>query len=1020
MFGGAEAARLVISLAVTNGPAMKALGDIQGKMAEIGRGAQSALGAPVQKAFDAFGSIGDAADGMRSVANAVEAVAGSMIGGAAKMETYALQFEVLLGSASAAQARMEDLSDYANKTPFQLPGVVEASRLLQTFTGGALAAGEGLRMVGDIAAGTGKPIEDVAFKVGRMYDAFRSGTNIGESLMYLQEMGAITGDTRREIEGLAEQVKSGGMTMETAWAKATEGFGRFSGMTDKLAASTEGKMSTAIDAVNMGLAKLGESFLPMVKQALDLVVVGMDFFNGVMEKAKKYFFVLVPFISAAAKAFFVYARNAWVATGATGGLAAAMKALPIIGWIAIAISALEAFAMVWENDFLGIRTIVEKTVKWLGDNFGWIGTIIGGLAAVVGTLVGSIQSSFTDLTPTMDVATQTWTKYTAEQQKAIDNMAASRASMRNIYGGMATDAATGGAAIISAVGRPAVYIRDTWAADEVAARDASAATMAGIVESVAAGGRKLVADSRGVTATLVAEILSRNKALADAASGAMTTATAERFAVGAKAAARKDLADNKAIVTAGIAEIAALKIGGIKKDEATRIAAIKQEIADAKLARPGLLLAYDQRIADLTQYGSDAKRLSRLTGAAAAKSLQEGLTSGNEATRRSTIESLGAIYLEMGKLKQETYRYGLATMSEYGRGLREGGAIVINGVRTVVADVGLYLHAESPPTDPRNPLSKIGVWGRATGEAWGTGLSAGMKFTTDNVTKVLDILKQRFANFQSFLSTWPKFTASAITAALNRTLSELAKVWATISKGEQYSEISAAGDEKIRAKEQAKQPAEVQAIYKEIDDYTRQINNLVKRMSLPTTSAAQRAILLNQAAELDMLRKEHIAEAEALIAEFQKQADDAAALLQQQADDAAALAQQITDLQTEIAVQTKAAADAAAGIEPLTAIETLQALLAKLQADYLALTGGLPGATTEPPGTVPPIPGRPGTTVVAAAGVPAAVCNTTEINATINVTGPTLDPYGTFAQDLAAALIPGLQRELRRQGITLA
>jgi hypothetical protein len=44
---------------------------------------------------------------------------------------------------------------------------------------------------------------------------------------------------------------------------------------------------------------------------------------------------------------------------------------------------------------------------------------------------------------------------------------------------------------------------------------------------------------------------------------------------------------------------------------------------------------------------------------------------------------------------------------------------------------------------------------------------------------------------------------------------------------------------------------------------------------------------------------------------------------------------------------------------------------------------------------------------------------TTVVNATVNVTGPTLDPMGDFAQRLSAALVPSLQRELARQGISL-
>lgn len=384
--GGAEAARLVISLAVSNSGAMRSLGDVQGKLQSIGSGLKTSLSGPLNDAMTAFGNIGDAADGIRSVSQAIGGVIGSMVMGAAKLETFALQFEVLLGSADAAKARMADLAQFANTTPFELPGVVEASRLLQTFTDGALAAGDGLRMVGDVAAGTGKPIEDVAFKIGRMYDALRSGTNIGESLMYLQEMGAISGASRRKIEGLAEAVKSGAMTMNEAWAQATGEFGKFGGMTEKLAQSTEGKLSTAIDAVNMALAKMGEKFLPMVKSALDLVVPAMEVLGFITDKVSKYWFVIAPFASVAAGAFLKWAASTRILTGSIAAFGVSLRLLPIIGWITAIITVLELFSAAWENNFLGIRDIVEKVWSVLKTNFGWLFDIIGGLIGVLETL----------------------------------------------------------------------------------------------------------------------------------------------------------------------------------------------------------------------------------------------------------------------------------------------------------------------------------------------------------------------------------------------------------------------------------------------------------------------------------------------------------------------------------------------------------------------------------------------------------------------------------------------------------
>ncbi|HSW43154.1 MAG TPA: hypothetical protein VLM76_11655 [Patescibacteria group bacterium] len=91
-----------------------------------------------------------------------------------------------------------------------------------------------------------------------------------------------------------------------------------------------------------------------------------------------------------------------------------------------------------------------------------------------------------------------------------------------------------------------------------------------------------------------------------------------------------------------------------------------------------------------------------------------------------------------------------------------------------------------------------------------------------------------------------------------------------------------------------------------------------------------------------------------------------------------------------------------------------------------AFLGGFSAAIAEhaqapaPRGLLPalaPAGGGPAAAIAGAlgGGQPTA----TVVNATVNVTGPTLDPYGDFAQRLAAALIPGLQRELARQGINL-
>lgn len=156
-------------------------------------------------------------DGMRKSFISLKAVAAgvgtivtgklvsSFIKAGTEVEDLTAQFEVLLGSTENAKKRMEDLAKFAQTTPFKLSQVANASKVLETLTKGALAAGEGLRLVGDTAAARGADFDNLALHVGRAYDGLRNNRPVGESMMRLQELGIVTGGVRAEIESLTKQ-----------------------------------------------------------------------------------------------------------------------------------------------------------------------------------------------------------------------------------------------------------------------------------------------------------------------------------------------------------------------------------------------------------------------------------------------------------------------------------------------------------------------------------------------------------------------------------------------------------------------------------------------------------------------------------------------------------------------------------------------------------------------------------------------------------------------------------------------
>lgn len=247
-------------------------------------GAIGRMGGALQSAFKVSAMVGGAG------AAGLLALGGAAIVSGAKMESMQAQWETLLGSTEKAQARMNELRKFAATTPFEIPEVMQASRTLQVFGGTALATGDNLRLVGDIASGTQQPFTDVAMWVGRMYDAMKNGQPFGEAAQRLQEMGAMSGANRRQIEKLAAGVKSGNITMDEAWKRTQGTFSQFSGGMERQSKTLAGQWSNLQDNLGQALAGIGATLLPLAKDVVSGLNTAIptirEFLMGVFEKAE--------------------------------------------------------------------------------------------------------------------------------------------------------------------------------------------------------------------------------------------------------------------------------------------------------------------------------------------------------------------------------------------------------------------------------------------------------------------------------------------------------------------------------------------------------------------------------------------------------------------------------------------------------------------------------------------------------------------------------------------------------------
>jgi len=81
---------------------------------------------------------------------------------AGQFEQWEIAFETMLGSAVKAKEMMEDLFQFAKETPFQIPELVQNSKMLMGMGIEAEKVIDTMRILGDVAAGVGVPIGRLA------------------------------------------------------------------------------------------------------------------------------------------------------------------------------------------------------------------------------------------------------------------------------------------------------------------------------------------------------------------------------------------------------------------------------------------------------------------------------------------------------------------------------------------------------------------------------------------------------------------------------------------------------------------------------------------------------------------------------------------------------------------------------------------------------------------------------------------------------------------------------------------
>jgi len=350
--------------------------------------------------------------------------AGSAIKAAADFEQLETSFSVLLGSAEEGAAIFKDLQQFSASTPFQLTDIANAAKQLIAFGFSADQAKSSLQFLGDVSAGSGNQIGELAQIFGQVAGA---GKLTAERLNQLQERAVPISAALAQTMGVAETsirdlVSAGKVSFadfEAAFQSLAAEGGLFAGGMEKQSKTLAGVFSTFRDNVALALGEVGKTIVELFN--LREVMVGVTgaiqnavkWFQGLDNRTKKIIISIGAAAAAMGPLLIVIGKAASIATLFTAGfknMVLATNALkvalgglalnPIVLGIAAVAGAL-VLAYKYSNTFRdavqGAFRAAGVVVDWLKERFGaFIDTIrnLGGLFVDMGKIILSAAKTY--------------------------------------------------------------------------------------------------------------------------------------------------------------------------------------------------------------------------------------------------------------------------------------------------------------------------------------------------------------------------------------------------------------------------------------------------------------------------------------------------------------------------------------------------------------------------------------------------------------------------------------------------
>lgn len=207
-----------------------------------------------------------------------------------KQEQLNIAFETFTGSAERAKKLIQELTRFSIITPFTPEQVNAAAKSLLAFGVEAEEIVPTLKFLGDVSAGTGKDLSEMAVIFGQIRS---TGRLMGQDLLQLINAGfnplqIISEKTGKSVGVLKKEMENGLITFDMvkqAFVDATSEGGRFFNLMEKQSVSVGGVLSTISGNFDEALKNIFAANTGIVKEFVDQLQIASEAFLNLTKSA---------------------------------------------------------------------------------------------------------------------------------------------------------------------------------------------------------------------------------------------------------------------------------------------------------------------------------------------------------------------------------------------------------------------------------------------------------------------------------------------------------------------------------------------------------------------------------------------------------------------------------------------------------------------------------------------------------------------------------------------------------------